>query len=85
MISFKDYLAEDVEVVSDSYKFNHDHNPKGMGSWIFTRDGIQNKLDFDVHKKGVDWFEHHGTYSAAKTAAKKWARSRGHSYIHVAP
>jgi hypothetical protein len=85
MISFKDYLAEDVEVVSDTYKFNHGKNPSGHGAWVFTRDGIQNSLDFDKHKKGEDWFEHRGTYSAAKTAAKKWARSKGRSYVHVAP
>jgi len=85
MISFKDYLGEAVEVVSDAFKFSHGKNPSGHGSWIFTRNGIQHSLDFSKHKKDEDWFEHRGTYSAAKSAAKKWATSKGHSFIHVAP
>jgi len=84
-ISFKEYITEEVEVSSDTYRFSNTKNPSGHGSWIFTRDGIQHSLDFSKHKKDEDWFEHRGTFGAAKTAAKKWARSKGHSYIHVAP
>jgi hypothetical protein len=86
MTTFKDYLlSESVTVVTDTYKFSHSKEPRGHGNWLFTRDGIQNSLDFEKHKKNEDWFEHNGTFAQASKAAKAWARSKGKSYVHVAP
>lgn len=78
-------VNESVEVEHDAFEFSSGKKPSGHGSWVFTRDGIQHRLDFNKHKEGKDWFQHNGTYGEAKTAAKKWAKSVGHSIIHVAP
>lgn len=85
MKTFKEFLGEAVEVSTDTFYRSHMKQPRGHGSWLFTRDGVQNTLDFSKHKKGEDYFEHQGTYPEAKKKAKEWAKSKGRSYIHVAP
>lgn len=85
MKSFKEFLGEAVEVDTSTFYRSHAKKPSGSGSWLFTRDGVQNNLDFSKHKKDVDYFEHNGTYAEAKKKAKEWAKSKGKSFIHVAP
>ena len=85
MISFKTFLGEAVEVDTSTFYRSHTKQPTGRGSWLFTRDGVQNTLDFSKHKEGEDWFQHNGTYAEAKRKAKEWAKTKGRTFIHVVP
>jgi hypothetical protein len=67
-------LDEAVEVDHSNYKFTHGKEPRGEGNWAFHNEK-NGSLD--------SGFTHRGTYTAAKSAAKKWASSKGHTRIHV--
>ena len=74
-------LNEAVEVSSDYYQYANGKKPAGHGNWMFTphRSGIQ-----PSHKEGENYISVTGKYGEAKKKAQVWAKSLGHTKIHVA-
>lgn len=74
-------LNESVEVSSDFYQYAHGKKPSGHGAWMFTphRSGVHTS-----HKEGVNYISVTGKYGEAKKKAQSWAKSLGHTKIHVA-
>jgi chemotaxis protein histidine kinase CheA len=61
----------------------HGHDPKGKGTWMFSR---HRKIDFAKHKAGEDYITTPSmNYAEAKKHAKQWAASKGHSLIWTMP
>lgn len=83
MKTFQEFLEE--AVVSDlskkRYEFANGKKPSGHGNWLFTKHekGVE-----PHHKLGEDHTQHQGTFSEASAHAKKWAKSKGISEVHVA-
>jgi len=76
-------LVGEAEVSNTDYEFTHGKKPSGQGSWFFVahRGGI----NFSKDVEGEDYVELHGmSYSDAKKAAVKWAKSKGHTSLFVA-
>ena len=74
---------DEAEVSNTDYEFTHGKKPGGQGSWFFVahRGGI----NFSKDVEGEDYVELHGmSYSDAKKAAVKWAKSKGHTSLFVA-
>lgn len=63
----------------DNYSYTHGKKPSGHGNWVFSK---HRSHDVRTHSD-EDKFEHRGTYSEAKKAAKKWAKEKGHSTAYV--
>lgn len=75
--------ATEAEVSNTDYEFTHGKKPKGQGSWFFVahRGGI----NFSKDVEGEDYIQlNQMSYSDAKKAAVKWARSKGHTSLFVA-
>lgn len=81
MKTFQEFINEGVEVSHSNYQNTHSRAPKGMGSWVFSHNKNPNLA---TGKEGIDYVTHNGTYTEAKNKAKSWAKSQGHSLIHVA-
>jgi len=74
---------DEAEVSNTDYEFTHGKKPGGQGSWFFVahRGGV----NFSKDVEGEDYVELHGmSYSDAKKAAVKWAKSKGHTSLFVA-
>lgn len=75
--------ATEAEVSNSDYEFTHGEKPKGQGSWFFVarRGGI----NFSKDVEGEDYIQlNHMSYTDAKKAAVKWARSKGLTRLFVA-
>ena len=82
-VSQKLNSLDEAEVGNTDYQFAHGRTPKGHGSWFFVahRGGV----DFSKDVEGEDYIQlHQMSYSDAKKAAVKWAKSKGLSQIFVA-
>jgi len=82
-VSQKLNSLDEAEVSNTDYEFTHGKKPGGQGSWFFVahRGGI----NFSKDVEGEDYIELHGmSYSDAKKAAVKWAKSKGHTSLFVA-
>jgi hypothetical protein len=82
-VSQKLNSLDEAEVSNTDYEFTHGKKPGGQGSWFFVahRGGI----NFSKDVEGEDYVELHGmSYSDAKKAAVKWAKSKGHTSLFVA-
>ena len=79
MKTFKSF-NEEISVNTDHYKFSGAGAPKGIGNWAFSK---HKNHDINLHPK-EDLFYKNDTYSAAKVAAKKYFKEKGHSgEIHL--
>lgn len=72
-------LAEGVEVDHRSFEASHGKKARGWGRWIMCK---HDRIDFDKHKEGVDYFEHTGNM---RTAAEKAAKALKVKRIYVQP
>lgn len=81
MKTFQEFINEAVEVSHTNYQYTHNKKPAGSGTWIFSHNKDPNLA---TGKAGTDYIIHNGTYTEAKNKAKSWAKSQGHSLIHVA-
>jgi hypothetical protein len=75
--------ATEAEVGNTEYQWAHGKKPSGQGSWFFVahRGGI----NFSKDVEGEDYIQlHQMSYSDAKKAAIKWAKSKGHTSLFVA-
>lgn len=64
----------------DRYEYAHGHKPRGQGNWIFSS---HKSIDFSKHKEGADYMKHNGSFTDAQKAAKSWAKTQGHTTVHV--
>lgn len=85
MKTFDEYLSEnqiltEVDVRHEQYQGAHGKKPSGHGNWMFSH---HKNVDFKQHKEGHDFTSHNGSYSEAKKHAQQWAKSKGHSVVHV--
>jgi hypothetical protein len=72
-------LGEGVEVDHRSFEASHGKKARGWGRWLMCK---HDRLDFDKHKEGVDYFEHTGNM---RTAAEKAAKALKVKRIYVQP
>lgn len=71
-------LDEAVEVSYNRYVNTHGKKPKGPGHYAFTNQQYGKPKDSDVH-----WVHNAKSFADAAKSAKSWAKSRGHSTVHV--
>ena len=75
-------LVGEAEVSNTDYEWTHGKKPKGTGSWFFV--AHKGGVNFSKDVEGEDYIELHGmSYSDAKRAAIKWAKSKGHTSLFV--
>ncbi len=82
-VSQKLNSLDEAEVSNTDYEWTHGRKPSGQGSWFFVahRGGI----NFSKDVEGEDYIQlNQMSYSEAKKAAIKWAKSKGHSSLFVA-
>ena len=82
-VSQKLNSLDEAEVGNTDYEFTHGKKPGGQGSWFFVahRGGI----NFSKDVEGEDYIQlNQMSYSDAKKAAVKWAKSKGHTSLFVA-
>lgn len=82
-VSQKLNSLDEAEVSNTDYEFTHGRKPGGQGSWFFVahRGGI----NFSKDVEGEDYIQlNQMSYSDAKKAAIKWAKSKGHTSLFVA-
>jgi hypothetical protein len=65
-----------IEFVTNYYAFAHGRQPRGCGSWAF---GSKACTPLDE----IFWAPAGSSFTEAKTAAIKWARSAGLSTVYV--
>jgi len=83
MKALQSTLNESVHFMTSNFELSHGRKPAGRGSWFFSK---HSHINFDKHKEGDDYVSFNNkTYSEARNKAKEWAKSKGHSIIHVMP
>ena len=76
-------LVGEAEVSNTDYEFTHGRKPSGKGSWFFV--AHKGGIDFRKDVEGEDYIQlNQMSYSDAKKAAVKWAKSKGHPSLFVA-
>jgi len=74
--------TEQVEVRTSEYAFSHGKQPRGFGSWCFSR---YEDVDFcNRDNPSVIWV-HQSTYAAARKAALKQAKALGWEVMYTQP
>ena len=71
-------LDEAVEVSYNRYVNTHGKKPKGPGHYAFTNQQYGKPKDSEVH-----WVHNAKSFADAAKSAKSWAKSKGHSTVHV--
>ena len=77
------FRSKEAEVSNSDYEWTHGKKPSGQGSWFFVahRGGV----NFSKDVEGEDYIQlNQMSYTDAKKAAVKWAKSKGHTSLFVA-
>lgn len=75
--------ATEAEVSNTDYEWTHGKKPSGQGSWFFV--AHKGGINFSKDVEGEDYIQlNQMSYSDAKKAAIKWAKSKGHTSLFVA-
>lgn len=78
------HLGEAVELKGHAeYEFTHGRKPRGSGGWMFGLGSKANHVGKDGRLLHSQVFSHNGSFGAASTAAKNYARRMGHSEVHI--
>jgi hypothetical protein len=76
-------LVGEADVSNTDYEWTHGRKPSGKGSWFFV--AHKGGINFGKHVEGEDYIQlNQMSYSDAKKAAVKWAKSKGHTQLYVA-
>lgn len=80
---YRGKLVGEAEVDRGDYEWTHGRKPSGKGSWFFV--AHKGGINFGKHVEGEDYIQlNQMSYSDAKKAAVKWAKSKGHTQLFVA-